>query len=64
MLKLLSTFVYHFLLFQERSNTVEMADKLRDNGKIYVVVVIIAIILIGLLGYLISLDRKISKLEK
>ncbi len=43
---------------------VEMADALRENGKIYVVVVIIAIVFIGLAGYLINLDRKISKLEK
>jgi len=64
MLKILSTFVFNFLQLQERSGTVEMADKLRDNGKIYVVVTIISIIMIGLLLYLISLDRKISKLEK
>ena len=43
---------------------VEMADALRENGKIYVVVVIIAIVFIGLAGYLINLDRKIGKLEK
>ncbi len=43
---------------------VEMADALRENGKIYVVVIIIAIVFIGLAGYLINLDRKISKLEK
>jgi CcmD family protein len=43
--------------------TVEMADALRENGKIYVVVLIIAIVFIGLAGYLFNLDRKISKLE-
>lgn len=43
---------------------VEMADALRENGKIYVVVIIIAIVFIGLAAYLINLDRKISKLEK
>jgi CcmD family protein len=42
----------------------EMADVLRANGKIYVVVTVVAIIVIGLLGYLIALDRKVSKLEK
>jgi CcmD family protein len=42
---------------------VEMADVLRENGKIYVVVLIIAIVFIGLAGYLFNLDRKISKLE-
>ena len=43
---------------------VEMADTMRSNGKIYVVVGIILIILIGLIFYLFSMDRKLSKLEK
>ena len=43
---------------------VEMADSLRQSGKIYVVVVIISIIFLGVVAYLINLDRKISKLEK
>ncbi|MDB5271274.1 MAG: hypothetical protein JWP58_4314 [Hymenobacter sp.] len=42
----------------------EMADALRANGKIYVVVAAVVIIVAGLLFYLISLDRKVSKLEK
>jgi CcmD family protein len=41
-----------------------MADDLRASGKIYVVVAVVAIIVIGLLAYLISLDRKVSRLEK
>jgi CcmD family protein len=43
---------------------IEMADTLRSNGKIYVVVACIVIILVGLLGYLFSLDRRLKKLEK
>ncbi|QNE38095.1 CcmD family protein [Hymenobacter sp. NBH84] len=42
----------------------EMADALRQSGKIYVVVAVIAVVLAGLLFFLISLDRKISHLEK
>ena len=41
-----------------------MADDLRASGKIYVVVAVVAIIVAGLLVYLISLDRKVSRLEK
>ena len=41
-----------------------MADDLRASGKIYVVVAVVAIIVAGLLAYLISLDRKMSRLEK
>lgn len=42
---------------------VEMADVMRSDGKIYVVVGIILIILVGLLLYLFKLDRKITRLE-
>ncbi|RYE24034.1 MAG: CcmD family protein [Sphingobacteriales bacterium] len=42
----------------------EMADTLRSNGKIYVVVLVLATIFAGILAYLIRLDRKISKFEK
>jgi len=46
------------------SQEVEMADTMRSNGKIYVIVGIILIILIGLITYLFLLDRKVSRLEK
>ncbi|HLP36255.1 CcmD family protein [Lacibacter sp.] len=42
----------------------EMADSMRSNGKIYVVVVVCLIILFGLIGYVFRIDRKLSKLEK
>ncbi|WP_240676067.1 CcmD family protein [Botryobacter ruber] len=43
---------------------VEMADTLRQDGKIYVVVTVLLTVLGGVLVYLISLDRKVSRLEK
>jgi CcmD family protein len=43
---------------------VEMADTMRSEGKIYVVVAILLIILGGLVTYLFLMDRKISRLEK
>lgn len=46
------------------SQEIEMADGLRSNGKIYVVVVVAAIVAAVILTYMISIDRKISKLEK
>ena len=49
---------------QEQTQRVEMADSLYQSGKIYVVITVIAIIFIGIIAYLIVLDRKISKLEK
>lgn len=58
------TFVLLFFLQDEGGRIIEMADQLRSNGKIYVVVAVLSIILIGILIYLISLDSKISKLEQ
>lgn len=44
--------------------TPEMADAMRSNGKIYVVVLVLATIFAGIIAYLVRIDRKISKLEK
>lgn len=43
---------------------VEMADVMRGNGKIYVVVAVCLTILLGLFMYVFAIDRKISRLEK
>lgn len=42
----------------------EMADTMRSNGKIYVVVGVILIVLAGLFVYLFSIERKVKKLEQ
>jgi len=42
----------------------QMAEGMRANGKIYVVVAVVVTILIGLFIYLISVDRKLSRIEK
>lgn len=47
-----------------QESTPEMADAMRSNGKIYVVVLVLATIFAGIIAYLVRLDRKISKLEK
>ncbi|WP_209332031.1 CcmD family protein [Lunatimonas salinarum] len=50
---------------EDYQNTgVEMADVMRSNGKIFVLVGIIGIVLGGILVYVIQTDRKISKLEE
>lgn len=58
-----------FLLFSSlnllaQNNDIEMADQLRTDGKIYIVVICIVIILAGLLIYLFSLDKRLKLLEK
>ena len=42
----------------------EMADTMRSNGRIYVVVAVVTTILAGLILYMVRLDRKMTRLEK
>ena len=46
------------------SDDVEMADVLRQDGKIYVVVAVILLIFSGLIVYTVRIDQKVSRLEK
>ncbi|MBS1927330.1 MAG: CcmD family protein [Ferruginibacter sp.] len=64
--KIVFSFLFACLAFipamaQEK---VEMADVMRSNGKIYVVVAVCLTILLGLFAYMFYIDRKISKIEK
>lgn len=43
---------------------VEMADRFRSSGKIYVVVAVLSTVLMGILFYTFNLDKRISKLER
>ena len=56
--------MFFFQSIAQDKEVVEMADKMRADGKIYVVVAVILTILSGLILYLVRLDRKISKLEQ
>ncbi len=65
--KLLTLFFFCLMTcmgFAQGNETVEMADKMRSDGKIYVVIAVILTILTGLILYLVRLDRKISRLEQ
>ncbi len=50
-------------LFAQQDSGIEMADVLRSNGKIYVVVSVLLIIFIGIFLYLLSIDRRLKKME-
>jgi uncharacterized membrane protein len=64
-MKQILAFIFTLLsLNLQAQQEVEMADQLRADGKIYVVVAVLSIILLGVLLYLIRIDTKISKLEK
>lgn len=47
-----------------QENDPGIAEQMRSNGKIYVVVAVLTAIFLGIIIYLIRLDRKLSKLEK
>ena len=64
-ISIITIILFPFLLFaQAQGQPPEMADVMRSNGKIYVVVTVVSIIMTGLILYLIRLDRRISKMEK
>lgn len=56
--------LFSFVTSMAMSQPVEMADTMRSEGKIYVVVAILVVIFLGLIGYLVMLDRKITRIEK
>jgi hypothetical protein len=66
MKNLTKLFVFFALLFSQSAfaQDPEMADVMRSNGKIYVVVAIIMVVFTGLIIYLTVIDRKLSRLEK
>jgi hypothetical protein len=43
---------------------IEMADRMRQDGKIYVVVGCVLVVLAGMIFYLVRIDQKVSRLEK
>lgn len=46
------------------SNEPQMADLMRSNGKIYVVVAVMMVIFIGIVAYLFYIDKKLKRLEQ
>jgi hypothetical protein len=48
----------------QQPDSVEMADQLRADGKIWVVVLVIAVVFAGIIAYLVRMDRQLSKVEK
>ena len=60
---LFTVMITSIIIFAQQQK-VEMADKMRDDGRIYVVVAVVLTILIGLILYIVRLDKKMSKLEK
>ncbi len=58
----LSTILF-LLMSSFGASAQDMATEMRSNGKIYVVVFVLATIFAGIFAFLIYLERKIKKLE-
>jgi len=63
-MKYLNLFALLLVSIAIKAESVQMAETMRSDGKIYVVIAVLAIILLGLIVYLITIDRKLGKLEK
>ncbi len=59
------TFISLNLFAQQAVDSeVAMADQMRADGKIWVVVGVIALVFAGIITYLVRLDSKLTKVEK
>ena len=61
---LLSLSLTSTTLLAQQKQSVEMADVLRRDGKIYTVVIGLVVVLTGFIFFLIQMDRKVNKLDK
>jgi len=61
---LLFVFLIVMVTSVSAQSSVDMADVMRSDGKIYVVVAVASVVMAGILIYLVLLDRKISAMEK
>lgn len=43
---------------------IEMADELRNSGKIYVVVAVMLLLFVSFIVYLFTIDKRLKKIEK
>lgn len=69
MMKRLSLILLTLLLlsvnvFAQATDDVPMADKLREDGKIWVVVAVIAVVFAGIAINMLRIDSKLRKIEK
>ncbi len=62
-IKIIAAFIMA-ALFSKNASAADMADAMRNDGKIWVVVTVLVIILLGLFIFLFSIDRKVSSIEK
>lgn len=49
---------------QAQNSGPEMADQFRADGKIWVVISVIALVFLALVGFLVALERRLGRIEK
>lgn len=64
MRKIIFALLTLFFALPAMASDVEMADQMRADGKIYVVIAVLVTILLGLFVFVIRTDFKVSELEK
>ncbi len=52
-----------FPLLVQAQNKPEMADLMRSNGKIYVVVAVLALVFLGIAAFLLYIEKKVNKID-
>ncbi len=63
-LRFISISVLSFLLpARMLASDIEMADVMRSNGMIYVVITVLSIIFLGIVVFLLIIERRLKKLE-
>lgn len=63
--KLFLSLILSFLIFiNSNAQNSNLEEMMYANGKIYTVAGVLLIILLGLIFYLIRIDKKVSKIEK
>lgn len=56
--------LFAFFATSQEKNSPIMADKFREDGKIYVVIAVLSIIFLSIIFLLIYIERKLKKIEK
>ena len=63
-LSIIAIFTVFIVSAQDMASNNSQTEGMNSNGKIWVVMTVCITILSGLIVYVVSLDRKLSKLEK
>lgn len=63
-INLIALLFFSLPTWAQESQEVEMADAMRSNGKIYVVVAVLVLIFLGLIINMIRLEKKMNRIEK